>query len=204
MSMSETSKSLLSGPILDRTPSNAVEAAQMMWAEKMKARYEATTDPERMLEERDGWRFWNDEGMPYMAILVDQVSQQVWLSADTHTTISDHVDADVQLSTDLERWGSGMKYTVTESGKYGEAARAAMPNKPVAELVDPAVLLERDANALLVQVANLNREPSESQLRLFAERLADCQGRLTALSDQLSSIESTIDLAAVAVTDSLD
>lgn len=204
MSMSETTKSILSGPILDRVPTNAVEAAQMMWAEKMKSRYSEPTNPDRMLEERDGWRFWNDEGMPYMAILVDANGQQIWLSADTHTTISDHVEADVQLSMDLEKWGSGMKYTVTESGKYGEAARAAMPSKPVAELVDPAVLLERDANALLVQVANLNREPSESQLRLFAERLADCQGRLSALSDQLASIESTIDLAAVAVTDSLD
>lgn len=198
------SNPILSGPILNHDP-NPVAAARAMWRHKYGGNEKNESSKwERELEIRDDWRFWQDDGMEFMAILVDTENQQCWMTQQTHAVIVDDVAADVQLSLDLERWGSGMKYLVTEAGKYGEAARAALPDEPVVKLVDPAKLIEQDANALLVQVAHLNRDPSESQIRLFAERLGDVRARHQALLAQLEDIGETINLAAVAVVDSQD
>lgn len=149
----------------------------------------------RFLDRREHHIIVRDDGMVYGTCLVG--GDTVWISAATYDAILDDEDADWQFSIDLEEGVVGMKYMLEEAPYKGLQARA--PKRDMQ--LDPLTQLERDANALLVSVASAAGEFSDLRLRLFAERLADVQGRRAALLEQLDRAHEMAELAAVALVD---
>lgn len=149
----------------------------------------------------DGFLLAIDDGLPFMSILVGADSERGWVSTETFDAVSDIG----QLCDDAERWGPGMKYLVTEGGKYAEDAKRALKiSKEVVPAKDPLTMIEEDANRLVVQAASMQDSPSESQLTLFAQRLADLRGRFEAVQAQHERTGDLINLAAVAISDALE
>lgn len=166
----------------------------------------------RVFERRDGWELIQDDSIGWMAIFTDQAARRAWMHGETYATITRVATgpANLDFSDDLSRWGSGMRYLVTDAGKYADAARAerdrrranGMPD--LTPSVDQLSTLEQDANALLIQIASLPKGASESQVRLFAERMDDLRGRFSAAQAQLDRIDGFIDLAGVAMMDATE
>lgn len=144
-----------------------------------------------------------DDSIPFMAVLIGAKADRVWVSTDTYDALVGK--ALIPMARDVRKWGAGMRYLVTEGGKYTEAAKAAMDsNKELIPAKDPLTMIEEDANRLVVQVASMEANPTESQLTLFAQRLADLRARFEAIEAQHERTGELINLAAVALTDSLE
>lgn len=144
-----------------------------------------------------------DDSIPFMAVLIAADLGNLWISTETYDALLGKLL--IPLVRDVKKWGPGMRYLVTEGGKYAQAAQAAIDsNKELVPAKDPLTMIEEDANRLVVQVASMDDHPTTSQVRLFAERLADLRARFDAIDAQRERTEGLIDLAALAITDVLE
>lgn len=141
------------------------------------------------------------------------LTRRVAISEETWQALCDHPPAEEQFYDDLESYGEGilwaegpmMRYLVTDSGKYGEAARAALAAKRAADApADVLAQLSNEIKALVAQAAEMRSQPSRAQAASFGHRLGELGTRLAEQRQALAEAEALLDFAKVAVLDAAD
>lgn len=137
----------------------------------------------------------------------------VYISGETWEAICEYDEAEEQFYHDLEDptrvldWintGPLMRYMVTDSGKYGEAARAARQRSAGVEEVDVLEKLARELQGLVTQAAEMRSRPSSAQALSFGHRLGEMAERVEEQRQQLARVQALLDFARVAVMDVAD
>jgi hypothetical protein len=155
------------------------------------------------VSEIGGWQLVLADGLEHLQFYVDPAVMRTYVSRRTYEMLCcDDGEALEAFFDDMTR-GGGMKRLVTDAGPYRAAALAEMEAR--GELIparrDLLEELNDEANALLIQAASLNRQPTQLQTQVFSERLAKLMARVKAAEDQVAAIRGLADLAAVAVAD---
>ena len=135
---------------------------------------------------------------------------RVHISEETWKAICSDKQAEEQFYDDLAEkageWAEGptMRYMVTDSGKYGEAARAALERERAQATngsVDRLERLRSEVESLVLQAAEMRSRPSQAQAANFGTRLGELVERVTEERRRVQEIEAMLEFAKVAIMD---
>lgn len=137
---------------------------------------------------------------------------RVHISEETWKAICAHDEAEAQFYEDLgskaDEWARGptMRFMVTDSGKYGAAARAAVERQRAEATSDRDSLewLRSEIEALVLQVAEMRSRPSLAQAANFGTRLGDLVERAETERRRIQEIDAMLEFAKIAILDAGD
>lgn len=144
--------------------------------------------------------------------VVDVVAQvggwkHVWLDERTYERIEDNPKLDELFGERAKEWEVGKQYLVEDvsmTSFFQDAVRRKEAEPKPKEKADRITALHVKANALLVQAAEHNREPSAVVAESFGIRLAELRAEMAELQAALDAAEDVLGLASTAVLDAFD
>lgn len=152
------------------------------------------------------WSVIVDETLEFGTVYVHTERQRILLSQETWRVMSADVDNARDFLKSMMGGASGMKFVTGNSGKYGDAARAAAAQRgeDVVVAKDMITTLEELAGALLVQAQGLGGHATSVQVQTFFARLREIEDEYDELAVRLAKLRAYLDLAAMAVVGAAD
>lgn len=150
-------------------------------------------------------------GLGVVEVIQTPQQRDVWLDEDTLERIEDNPRLFEQFSKQIFQWEPGMKFLMedvsyTSFFKDAVAAEEARKRVDAARVeieVDTLDMLKKKADALVVQAAQHNAEPSALVAESFAIRLGELRATLADLEQRFDEVRDTVGLASTAVAEAL-
>lgn len=156
---------------------------------------------------QDGdWCVFIDESVGYLGAYVEDLGDdggRIVVCDNTWETFSYDPEAVDYFLDEMRAGGSGMKFVVADAGPYARAVRreAAATGNDQTGTKDRIEQLRAKAEALVIQAASLNRNPTPVQRQMFAVRYARLGVEMAELRADLDRVGDSISLAAAALAD---
>lgn len=159
--------------------------------------------------QEDNWFVYLDDSLDWMVVYVDEQvdngksTGRIVISEATWETLHHDPGAMDDFVDEMKAGGSGMKFVVTDKGRYNTAVRnqAKAEGTDVTKGKDALTQLGDKATALVMQAASLNAKPTLVQQQSFAVRYAAMLNDYAAIEDRLRLIRAQIELAGAALYD---
>jgi hypothetical protein len=163
----------------------------------------ASWENKRCVMKWGGYTVYLDNTLDYGSVYVHHERKAIIVHKSTWDVVNSDTTLVADFLTQMKGGAGGLKFLVMDSGKYGEAARAAAHEwgNDVVQAKDEITQVTEILDSLLVQAQGLNKRATPLQMQSFAVRYAEAEGRMVSLETRLGMLRAKLDLAGLTLDD---